>query len=223
MPPHNFVSVDLVCCACGHRRRRCLQVERNVPEPIRCTPGGGGGGDPTAIMSPSCSRQCFGFHTDLRLVVDGELRGRMDRHIKADAVVINCRWTRSIPSVDGGRTNGSGWSPPSSEAGSSSLGVSRGSSPGSLLAGLKDRSSRSRCSSPWCRAPSPSRSRHRRCSHLASQPVEKGPTRISNDAGWSRASGQRYRVRRLRGLARGKSALRSEVVPEAASRITCTT
>lgn len=90
MAPHNFVSVDLVCGGCGHRWRWCVQVERNVPEPIRCTPGGGGGGGPTAIMCPSCGRQCFGSPTDLRLVVDGELRGRMDRHIKAGAVVITC-------------------------------------------------------------------------------------------------------------------------------------
>lgn len=45
---------------------------------------------PTTVRCSGCGRQCFGSVDDLRLVVERELRGRIDEHIGAGAVVVSC-------------------------------------------------------------------------------------------------------------------------------------
>jgi hypothetical protein len=87
----SFVSVQLRC-RCGSSRSWCVRVDRTVPGPLRCQPGGGGGsgGGGSGIECGQCGHACFpsvgAFESAVRSAVD---RG-WGRHIQAGAVVVEC-------------------------------------------------------------------------------------------------------------------------------------
>lgn len=67
----------------------CVQVDRNVPDPLRCARGGGGGGPPE-IRCAGCGGPCFRDVAALKSSVEAALRRGWGPHIKAGAVEVEC-------------------------------------------------------------------------------------------------------------------------------------
>jgi hypothetical protein len=90
----DYVKVRLVCDRCREVVDLCVQVERNVPDPISCSPGGGPvGGAQSGGSSLSCSICGIPWHLDVaRLVerVNAETRRGWGEHIRDGAVVLRC-------------------------------------------------------------------------------------------------------------------------------------
>jgi hypothetical protein len=84
----SLVSVRLVCAGCDNTVSWCVSIDRQVPEPLRCVPSGGGAGGGTGIRCPQCGRTCFDSITDFERAVANETRGGWGRHIREGAVVI---------------------------------------------------------------------------------------------------------------------------------------
>lgn len=83
------VSVRIVC-GCGATREFCVPVDKEVPGPLRCAPppaGGSGGGG--AIKCPNGHPCSLGL-SELRDRASLELEHGRGRHVKEDAVVIEC-------------------------------------------------------------------------------------------------------------------------------------
>jgi hypothetical protein len=85
-PPErlNWVSVKRRCSR--HHRQRELCVKVPVPEPIRCTPSGGVGGDGA---SDGCT--CHQLATaDIVRVVTNILRGERGKWVRLGEVIVDC-------------------------------------------------------------------------------------------------------------------------------------
>jgi hypothetical protein len=88
------VLVRIICRSCRQSCELCVSVEITVPEPLRCSPSGApaaGIGSRRGLTCPHC--QCPFDMTDaeLRRRVEDELRRGRGRHVRAGAVVIDCR------------------------------------------------------------------------------------------------------------------------------------
>jgi hypothetical protein len=86
--PHNYVKAVVRCR--DHRSSSatiCLRVEREVPEPLRCSPGGGGGGTTLGGFGPCPCTQSLTITELMRLVNEAMRRG-LGQWIKLGAVVI---------------------------------------------------------------------------------------------------------------------------------------
>lgn len=90
MSSGNFVNVRLRCDGCTFAMTWCVRVSRNVPEPLRCTPGGGGRGQDSGIHCPKCGRRCFESVADFEEAVNEATSGGWGQHVKAGAVEIRC-------------------------------------------------------------------------------------------------------------------------------------
>ena len=91
----DYVKVKLLCDRCRDVMDLCVQVDRNVPEPLSCTPGGGRpvGGAPDGGSSMSCSICGMPWRMDLaRLLerVNEETRRGWGEHVRDGAVVLRC-------------------------------------------------------------------------------------------------------------------------------------
>lgn len=87
----SFVRVEVRCGACSEILHWCVRVDRNVPEPLRCSPGGGvGSGGGSGIRCPKCNRTCFDSPGALERAVNKEVQGGWGRHQKTGAVVLEC-------------------------------------------------------------------------------------------------------------------------------------
>ena len=90
MGPHNWATTIIRCTR--HRRdcaTLCVRVEREVPDPLRCSPGGGGVGGGGGATSPlDCP--CGGRFdtTDLGGRVADALRRGLGQWVRLGAVVI---------------------------------------------------------------------------------------------------------------------------------------
>lgn len=88
----DYVKVKLLCDRCSSVVDVCSPVNRNVPEPLGCSPGGapvGGGGD--GLLS--CSLCGLSWHMDsVRLLerVNDAARGGWGEHIRDGAIVLIC-------------------------------------------------------------------------------------------------------------------------------------
>lgn len=83
----NWVLVRIECRRCHATTEACVRVSREVPTPLRCTPGGRavGGGSSTC----SCGAPWPWAAGDLQRAVEEELRkGGWGRHIRAGAVLL---------------------------------------------------------------------------------------------------------------------------------------
>ncbi len=89
MPPFNFVSVR-IHCRCSEIASWCVRIDRNVPEPLRCTPRGGGGGGATAVLCPRCGQRCFDSPADLEAATNAATRSGWGEWIREGAVVLEC-------------------------------------------------------------------------------------------------------------------------------------
>lgn len=67
----------------------CVHVDRNVPDPLRCSPGRGGGGAPE-IRCGGCSAPCFRHVQDLKRAVAAAVGGGWGPHVKRGAIEIEC-------------------------------------------------------------------------------------------------------------------------------------
>lgn len=90
MGPHNFVKTIVRCRS--HRcesNEFCLRVDTEVPPPIRCAPGGGGGsGSPTlGGMGPCPCAARVEIHDLQQRVMDLLRRGRGE-WIRLGAVIV---------------------------------------------------------------------------------------------------------------------------------------
>jgi hypothetical protein len=90
VPQQEYANVRVRCKRCGHEMTWCVNVDRNVPEPLRCQPGGGGGGRPSGIRCGECSAPSFRSVDDLRSAVAAALRRGWGPHVKAGAVEVEC-------------------------------------------------------------------------------------------------------------------------------------
>jgi hypothetical protein len=85
------VKVRLDCRGARQGIDLCVQVERQVPEPLRCTPGGGrpvGSG-----TGPSFCAECDDLLKDgsrLRAHINDLTRGGWGRWVRVGSVVIGC-------------------------------------------------------------------------------------------------------------------------------------
>jgi hypothetical protein len=89
--PHNFVKTIVRCAT--HRCTYavfCLRVEREVPEPLRCSPGGGGGGGTTLGSLAPCTCTRVNVADLQRRVNDLLRRGGLGEWIRQGAVVVDC-------------------------------------------------------------------------------------------------------------------------------------
>ena len=84
----NFVNVRLQC-RCGGALTWCVRIERGVPDPLRCSPGGGGGGT-NDVRCGQCGHRCFGSIGAFENAVRSEVDRGWGRHIQRGAVVIEC-------------------------------------------------------------------------------------------------------------------------------------
>lgn len=85
------VSVQLPCGGCGNAMSWCVRIDRNVPEPLRCVPSGGGSGPGgTGVRCPRCGRTCFDSIDAFERAVEGALRGGWGRHLREGVVIIEC-------------------------------------------------------------------------------------------------------------------------------------
>ncbi len=85
---HNWVNARLTCNDHRQERTFCVRVDREVPEPLRCTPGGGGVSGGGTLTGCPCSSGLTG--SDLtRMVMDAIRRG-WGRWVNLGAVVIEC-------------------------------------------------------------------------------------------------------------------------------------
>lgn len=89
-----YVKVQLLCDRCREVVDLCVQVKRNVPQPLACSPGGpvsgdGGGGD-TDMACAICGLP-WRMDTSLLLerVNDATRRG-WGEHVRTGAVVLRC-------------------------------------------------------------------------------------------------------------------------------------
>lgn len=81
----NLVRVE-IRCGCGERMNWCVRIDRNVPEPLRCIGGGGGGG----VRCPKCGRRCFDSPEALER---GPMKAHEEaggRHQREGVVVLEC-------------------------------------------------------------------------------------------------------------------------------------
>ncbi|TCC43500.1 hypothetical protein [Kribbella sindirgiensis] len=88
MSPHNFVNV-VVRCRDHHISSTtfCLRVHREVPDPLRCNPGGGGGGATLGGLGPCHCTHSLSIADLVRLVEDAMRRG-LGQWIRLGAVEI---------------------------------------------------------------------------------------------------------------------------------------
>lgn len=92
---NDWVKVRLVCTGCRHEVELCVPVPRNVPAPLRCSPGGpapiNGAGTGSAFRCPRCHR-CWQMDSSrLREEVATIVRkGGWGEHHRAGAVVVTC-------------------------------------------------------------------------------------------------------------------------------------
>jgi hypothetical protein len=84
----NLVLVE-IRCGCGERMRWCVRIDRNVPEPLRCA-GGGGGGTARDIRCPKCGRRCFDSPQTLERAANEATPGGWGRHQREGVVVLEC-------------------------------------------------------------------------------------------------------------------------------------
>jgi hypothetical protein len=84
------VNVQLRCGGCGNAMSWCVRIDRNVPEPLRCVPRGGGAAGGGGVRCPRCGRTCFNSIDDFERAVDSDARGGWGRHLREGVVVIEC-------------------------------------------------------------------------------------------------------------------------------------
>lgn len=90
MKRDDFANVRLRCRRCGQQMTFCVRIDRGgVPQELRCSPGGGGGG-PAEIRRSGCRAPCFRTVDDLKRAVDAASRRGWGPHIRAGAVEIGC-------------------------------------------------------------------------------------------------------------------------------------
>lgn len=88
------VTVRLVCRRCRRDWELCVPVRVAVPGPLRCVPSGGpapGAGSSSGLHCPHCGCSCGMDESRMRELVEGELRRGRGRHVRAGAVIIECR------------------------------------------------------------------------------------------------------------------------------------
>lgn len=85
---HPFVKVRVVCDSCEAEMIFCVRAPGNVPGPLRCAPGGGGGAGSVAITCGRCGHRCFLSAQQLLDAVARKAVPPWDSHIRADAIVI---------------------------------------------------------------------------------------------------------------------------------------
>lgn len=89
----DYVKVRLLCDRCRDVVDLCVRVERNVPEPLACAPGGAGGGGGAGGSDMSCAVCGLPWHMDTsRLLqrVNDETRRGWGQHVRNGAVVLHC-------------------------------------------------------------------------------------------------------------------------------------
>jgi hypothetical protein len=84
-----FVNV-IIRCRCGEQQSWCVRVDRNVPEPLRCVPVGGGGGGPSAIVCRRCGDRCFDSPHALERATEEAVRAGWGRWVPQSAVILHC-------------------------------------------------------------------------------------------------------------------------------------
>lgn len=83
----NYTKVRVECRTRQQSTPVCVQVPRNVPEPLECTPSGGSGGG----NLPLCPEGRRLFEPGrLSAIVDDLTHGGWGQHIQAGAVVVRC-------------------------------------------------------------------------------------------------------------------------------------
>lgn len=88
MDDPKLVKVEIRCRGCGETSGWCVRIARNVPEPLRCS--GGGGVGPSQVSCRGCGRRCFDTIRDLERAVGESTIGGWGRHIQAGAVILSC-------------------------------------------------------------------------------------------------------------------------------------
>jgi hypothetical protein len=86
MGPHNWVKTIVRCSR--HNRELpplCVRVEREVPEPLRCSPGGGSA-TASGAARPDCP--CGGRLDDLSRRVTDAMRGGLGQWVRRGSVVV---------------------------------------------------------------------------------------------------------------------------------------
>jgi LSD1 subclass zinc finger protein len=87
----DFVKVHVGCNRCGNVMKQwCVHVDRNVPDPLRYQPAGGGSGA-REIRCPSCQAPCFEDVHELERAVADQISRGWGRHQKRGAVMVECR------------------------------------------------------------------------------------------------------------------------------------
>lgn len=87
---HNHINVIVRCGGCGNQMAWCVQVERQVPDPIRCTPGPGRARS-DRVKCSRCGRTCFERVKQLVAEVQRRASGGWGEHIQNGGVLINCQ------------------------------------------------------------------------------------------------------------------------------------
>lgn len=88
MGPHNFVNVVVRCRDHHVSSAICLRVHREVPDPLRCNPGGGGGGGSTLGGLGPCRCTSGVDIPDLVRRVEDAMRGGLGQWIRLGAVEV---------------------------------------------------------------------------------------------------------------------------------------
>jgi hypothetical protein len=89
MGPHNYVSAVVRCRTHGKSAPLCVPVDREVPQPLRCSPRGRGGGLTLGSLGP-CPCISGIENSELMQRVNDALRGGIGEWIRNKAVVIEC-------------------------------------------------------------------------------------------------------------------------------------
>lgn len=92
-----FVKVRPMCDRCRNSFDWCFRVERNVPEPLRCSPGspvgtGGGGvsgGDDSSLRCSVCGLRWAAGISEVQQMVEDATRHGWGQHLRNGAVVLS--------------------------------------------------------------------------------------------------------------------------------------
>lgn len=94
---HNaYVKVRPICRRCQNAFEWCFRVEQNVPDPLRCPPGGApvgtgggnGGGTDADLRCSVCDTPWAVGVSDLQRIVNEAIRRGWGEHVRNGAVVL---------------------------------------------------------------------------------------------------------------------------------------
>ncbi len=94
----SHVKVNLICEGCNGRTQACVLVDREVPTPLRCSPGGSlptkasGSHRPPNLRCAECDREWSLSPDHLMEAVNHAIRrGGWGEFVRHDGVDVSCR------------------------------------------------------------------------------------------------------------------------------------